>query len=192
MRPSQILKTEEMVTNAIDIITSEYINPFGANIDVNHLYNLSSDVAVEDTLAVEILNLEKKGSELANKFKSERMLIGSNNKKLHDPLPRNKRKTFTDSVKTCVIKRDKVTTTVEISRNILGELLSFSAKGSKPIDFNVALTYPLSAIPLSIALPDGTRRETPKSKLMEVKSATTEPSTPYEMFGLKEDSPSQE
>ena len=85
LRPSQILKTEEMVTNAIDIITSEYINPFGANIDVNHLYNLSSDVAVEDTLAVEILNLEKKGSELANKFKSERMLIGSNNKKLHDP-----------------------------------------------------------------------------------------------------------
>ena len=120
------------------------------------------------------------------------MLIGNNNTKLHDPLPRNKRKTFTDSVKTCVIKRDKVTTTVEISRNILGELLSFSAKGSKPIYFNVALTYPLSAIPLSIALPDGTRRETPKSKLMEVKSATTEPSTPYEMFGLKEDSPSQE
>ena len=155
-------------------------------------YNLSSGVAVEDTLAVDILNLEKKGSELANKFKSERMLIGNNNKKLHDPLPRNKRNTFTDSVKTCVIKRDKVTTTVEISRNILGELLSFSAKGSKPIDFNVALTYPLSAIPLSIALPDGTRRKTPKSKLMEVKSATTEPSTPYEMFCLKENSPSQE
>ena len=81
-----------MVTNAIDIITSEYINPFGANIDVNHLYNLSSGVAVEDTLAVEILNLEKKGSELANKFKSERMLIGNNNKKLHDRYPETKEK----------------------------------------------------------------------------------------------------
>ena len=38
LRPSQILKTEKMVTNAIDIITSEYINPFGANINVNHLH----------------------------------------------------------------------------------------------------------------------------------------------------------
>ena len=79
-----------MVTNAIDIITSQYINLFGANIDVNHLYNLCSGVAVEDTLAVEILSLEKKGSELANKFKSEHMLIGNNKKKFHDPLPRNK------------------------------------------------------------------------------------------------------
>ena len=168
-----------MVTNAIDIITSEYINPFGANIDVNHLYNLSSGVAVEDTLAVEILSLEKKGSELANKFKSERMLIGNNKKRFHDPLPKNKRKTFTDSAKTCITKRGKVATTVKVSRNILGALLSFSAKASKPIYFDVALTYPLSVIPLGIALPVGTRIETPKSKLMEVKSATTEPSNPY-------------
>ena len=142
---------------------------------------MSSGVAVEDTLAVEILSLEKKGSELANKFKSERMLIGNNKKKFHDPLPRNKRKTFTDSVKTCIIERDKVTTTVEVNKNILGALLSFSAKESKPIDFDVALTYTLSAIPHNIALPDGTQIETLKSKLMEVivKSATTEQSNPY-------------
>ena len=68
------------------------------NIDVNHLYNLSSGVAVEDTLAVEILSLEKKGRELANKFKSERILIGNNKKKFHDPLPRNKRKTHSQTV----------------------------------------------------------------------------------------------
>ena len=54
------------------------------------------------------------------------------------------------SVKTCIIKRDQVTTTVEVNRNILGALRSFSAKASKPIDFDVALPYPLSAIPLSI------------------------------------------
>ena len=78
------------------------------------------------------------------------MLIGNNKKKLHDPLPRNKRKKFTDSVKTFIIKRDKVATTVEVNRNILGALLSFSAKASKPRDFDAELTYPLSAIPLSM------------------------------------------
>ena len=59
-------------------------------------------------------------------------------------------------------------TTVEINRNILGALLSFSAKANQPIDFDSALSYPLSPIPLSLALPDGARRETPKSKLMEI------------------------
>ena len=78
------------------------------------------------------------------------MLIGNNKKKLHDPLPRNKRKTFIDSVKTFIIKRDKVATTVEVNRNILGALLSFLAKASKPRDFDAELTYPLSAIPLSM------------------------------------------
>ena len=78
------------------------------------------------------------------------MLIGNNKKKLHDPLPRNKRKTFTDSVKTFIIKRDKVATTVEVNRNILGALLSFSTKASKRRDFDAELTYPLSAIPLSM------------------------------------------
>ena len=37
LRPSQILKTDKMVTNAIDVITNEYINPFGLDIDKNHL-----------------------------------------------------------------------------------------------------------------------------------------------------------
>ena len=44
----------------------------------------------------------------------------------------------------------EVATTVEVNRNILGALLSFSAKASKPKDFDAELTYPLSAIPLSM------------------------------------------
>ena len=59
-------------------------------------------------------------------------------------------------------------TTVEINRNILGALLSFSAKTNQPTDFDSALSYPLSPIPLTLALPDGARTETPKSKLMEI------------------------
>ena len=88
--------------------------------------------------------------------------------KFLDPLPRNKMRTFKSSTKTYVIVKDKVKTTVEINRNILGTLLSFSAKTNRPIDFDSALPYPLSPIPLSLALPDGARRETPKSKLMEI------------------------
>ena len=75
LRPSQILKTEKMVTNAIDVITNEYINPFGLDIDKNHLYNLSSGIAIEDSLATEIINLNTTGKELARKFKQEWTLV---------------------------------------------------------------------------------------------------------------------
>ena len=85
-----------------------------------------------------------------------------------DPLPGNKTRTFKNSAKTYAVVKDKVKTTVEINRNILGALLSFSAKANQPIDFDSALSYPLSPIPLSLALPHGVRRETPKSKLMEI------------------------
>ena len=169
--PSQILKSEKMVTNAIDVITNEYINPFGLDIDKNHLYNLSSGIAIEDSLATEIINLNTIGKELAVTFKQERMLdieCEKICKKFLDPLPRNKMRTFKNSAKTYVIVKDKVKTTVEINRNILRALLSFSAKANRPIDFDSALPYPLSPIPLSLALTDGARRETPKSKLMEI------------------------
>ena len=37
-------------------------------------------------------------------------------------------------------------------------------------DFEVALVYPLTSVPLSLSNPDGSRRVTQKSKLMEVLS----------------------
>ena len=133
---------------------------------------------VEDSLATAIINLNTIGKELARKFKQEPMLVENNEigntgsekicKNVHGPLPRNKTRTFKNSAKTYVIVKDKVKTTAEINRNILGALLSFSAKANQPIYFDSALSYPLSPIPLSLALPDGARRETPKSKLMEV------------------------
>ena len=57
---------------------------------------------------------------------------------------------------------------VEVNRNILGLLLSASAKSGQVIDFAKALEYPLGPVPLSLANPDGSRRVTSKSKLLKV------------------------
>ena len=54
------------------------------------------------------------------------------------------------------------------NRNVLGQLLAFSAKSEKCTDFQKALAYPLSLIPLCYAHPDGLRRTAAKSQLMEV------------------------
>ena len=50
---------------------------------------------------------------------------------------------------------------------IFGALL-YSAKSGRAIDFDRALIFPLSPVHLSIANGDGNRRETSKSKMMEV------------------------
>ena len=54
LRPSQILGSERMVTCVIEVLSEEYLYPFSVSPDQN-LYNLSSDVPVEDELANEIL-----------------------------------------------------------------------------------------------------------------------------------------
>ena len=57
---------------------------------------------------------------------------------------------------------------MESNQNILGKLLSISAKAAKPINFEKALEYPLYPVPLSLAHPDGSKRSTQKSKLLQV------------------------
>ena len=88
-------------------------------------------------------------------------------KKFHDPISRNSIKSFKNTSATKVIKRGDKTSTVSVNRDIVGSLLSFSTKHEKLINWEPALTYPLSPVPLSICSADGIRRKVIKSKLME-------------------------
>ena len=88
-------------------------------------------------------------------------------KSFHDPITRNKPSLFShEQLKTQ--KKNQMNEVIRANRNILAKLLSLSAKFQEPIDFSKALEYPLSAAPLSLAFPDGTKRYTQKSKLLDV------------------------
>ena len=58
--------------------------------------------------------------------------------------------------------------TLQVNRNIIGALLWYSAKLGIAIDFERALKIPLSTVILSTANGDGSRKETSKSKFMDV------------------------
>ena len=75
---------------------------------------------------------------------------------------------FSSSSKKVTIEDNKKAKSIEVNRNILGALLSISAKSGQAIDFEKALEYPLCPVPLSLANPDGSRRVTSKSKLISV------------------------
>ena len=74
---------------------------------------------------------------------------------------------FSISNKKVTIEQNKKVKSVEVNRNILGTLLSLSAKSGQAIDFKRALEYPLCPVPLTLANPYGSRRVTTKSKLTE-------------------------
>ena len=67
-----------------------------------------------------------------------------------------------------MIAKDNKTATVRVNRDIIGSLLSFSAKNNKPIDWENALSYPLTPIPLCLSTADGKSRKIAKSKLQKV------------------------
>ena len=95
-------------------------------------------------------------------------MLNNNSKKFHDPLKRCTINLFNSLTIKSAVKCKHFEATVEVNRNILGSLLSFSIKNERTINISAALTYPLAPIPLSLAHGTGKRRETPKSKLMNL------------------------
>ena len=145
----------------VDVLENEYLNPFSASTDENELYNLSSGIRKENGVE-ELLEIQSNGNILADEFLKKHILISDIN--FHEPLQKVKVPPFQEPTFTLKKNKDKV---VSANRNIISKLLSLSAKFHKPIDFQKALTYPLHPFPLSMAFPDGSKRETQKSKLLQ-------------------------
>ena len=159
LRPSKILKSENVVTEIINVLSEEYINPFDQFLDHSKLINLSSGVPLEINY---VLKSWDTGEQQFKTFTKE--YISSNVKSFHDPIRRNKITLFKQTSKSVTVSRNGKTSIVEVNRNIIGKLLAISAKRSKAVDFEVSLCYPLTSTPLSLSNPDGTRRVTQKSR----------------------------
>ena len=63
----------------------------------------------------------------------------------------------------------------DANSNIISRLLALFSKLSRKIDMQTALKFPLSAVPLSLAHPDGSRRETNKNVFSHILLEECEP-----------------
>ena len=175
-RPSQILLSEKLVSNVVEVLTDEYINPFDPSIEKDHLYNLSSGEPLSSESADRILKVHATGRNLAQTFIDKRLC--SNGILFHHPISRNKFTTFSNCKHKVAIKNNSIKA-VEVNRNILATLVSYNIRTGKSIDFEKALMYPLSPVALSLCNADGTKRQTNKSKLAKsILAYTTDESTP--------------
>ena len=163
VRPSQIAKSEDLVNRVVNVLTDDYINPFGINIEKDSLVSLSSGMAVSEDISEYLLSLPDFGKEQSSNFIKSR--IQQKEIPFHDPIKRNHTKGFNLKNKKTRMKNKK---SVDVNRDILARLLYISTKKGKTIDFEKALRYPLSEVPLSICSADGSIRKTNKSKLAKL------------------------
>ena len=112
-RPSQILKSEKITNRIETTLNEEYINPFGADLDKQFLYNLSSGVPVDKNLSENILKIKENGKELLETF-ADKVLV-KNEVKFHDPIKRQNIFSFESSMKIGTIARNNISKTVEVT-----------------------------------------------------------------------------
>ena len=93
------------------------------------LYNLSSGIPLESTLTDEILRVKEIGKQCYSDFVDKR--IKSTSKKI----TRMKCTLFQNAEKKVVVKHSKKEKVIEINRNVLGQLLAFSAKSENVLTF---------------------------------------------------------
>ena len=65
LRSSQIITSEGKVSQPVQILENDYIDPFSITLKATKLFNLSSGAAVEDHLAEKILRIIDAGRSLA-------------------------------------------------------------------------------------------------------------------------------
>ena len=146
------------------MLQEEYLNPFDIALDKSQLFNLSSGVAVQDAgEADDMVNIVSKGQLMYDQFVEQLLKYGST-KSFHDPISKSKVKLFKNCIKKLSVTKGNKTYVTEVNRNILAKLTSSSTKTGKAVNFEDALKYPLSPVPLSLAFPDGSKRHTQKSK----------------------------
>ena len=169
--PSQILIGEKLAAEVMRVLEEEYINPFSILVAEDCLFNLSSGISTNDQLADEILNTSKLGKEMAMKFAAERLMMNGK-KKFYDVLPKTRFAAFKMTAKSTKVKKNKKQRTIEVNRDILSWLVNLSVRSGMVINYEKAMEYPLSPVPLSIATAEGGRCTTSMSKLLDIMNPT--------------------
>ena len=98
LRPSQILKSERFVSNIINVLKEEYVNPFDSNLDKELLVNLSFGIAVAEDVAEEITITDSSGKDDYQTFCKDR--LESKKVNFHDPVSRKKLTLFSSTGQT--------------------------------------------------------------------------------------------
>ena len=115
-----IVQSNYMLNTLVGKMLEEFVNPFGKELLNSKLYNLSSGIPVQDSVADRILKVFDDGKKCFELFVDERLL--SNQKNLHATLPRLQVKLFMQGSRKVDIQANGKNKTFEAKRNIISTL----------------------------------------------------------------------
>lgn len=163
LEKNQIMKDSANLVNLIDVLNKN-LNPFDS-IEMSNdlLYNIKTGRCAPETVSDFLLNVEKKGQELRDKFLSE---CAQDDRRFESVIKQNKIINFT----TCN-KKQKVTINhkmqeVRMQRDLFGRMLGISMEGAT--DIEKLFSFPMTPIPTSFCHLDGVICKTEKSAMMKI------------------------
>ena len=109
---------------------------------------------MDDAICDSLLVLEKDGIGLMESFE-ERLTTDPTTGTFFSPLKRNKYKSWKDSAKKIVIKKDGKVKELTFQRDILGILVAHSYQYNSGIDIDSVLCYPFAPVSVTLSTPDG-------------------------------------
>ena len=112
-------------------------------------------------VAIYLLTANACGEITYKNFQDER--IGLRKKPFHDPLPKQKLKTFSDIFKPRVAKSTHKETVLKADHNLFGHMVLIAT--SRKLDMRSVLAHPLGPLPWSLGNCDCTLKKTSKSTL---------------------------
>lgn len=127
------------------------VNPFCEELNQDKLFNLSSGRAASAETTECLLNAKSNGLQQMNTFIKECQL---DKKRFERGIKRNVIKNFTVETFKNNKPSPKNSDATKAERNILGHVLCLAV--DKKIELSTILSYPLTAVPHSLAHPDGT------------------------------------
>ena len=157
--PSRMKFDEQAVTRAYDVLLS-WGNPFLYKESLVHMCSgVTATASVEDDL----IRAEEKVLSACKRFVKER--LQSSTVSFYNRIQRQSLSTFKNMTVKKICKAKEKSVIIAAERSIFAKLLVI-AKNREGISLKEVLSYSLSPIPCSLALPDGGLVKTVKSKLL--------------------------
>ncbi|KAG1673900.1 Kinesin-like protein KIF12 [Nymphon striatum] len=151
---SRIAKDELDVKNLTDMIESSWINPFSN--DYDDLVSISTGRVAPKEVVQDLCSAYKIGQNAYRVFREERLQNTPPLKNFHDPLQKQKLKTFSSTLeKTHCKKQSSTETILKANRNLFARMILIAS--SRNLDMREILSHPLGPVPWALATADGAR-----------------------------------
>lgn len=158
------LKTDNMLIKELINQIGSTLNPFSSDmLDKNQLFNLSTGKSTSEATKNFLLNINSKGEIARDRFIAECKCDAD---RFEKPIPRQTIHTFASDTKLKIKKSDGKITEIKVERNLIGRILVLAVEHK--IDLLHVLSFPLTAVPLSLSHIDGSMNKTDKSKLFKL------------------------